>query len=70
MNLAEIKNQIGAMTADERLEVVAFISHLSQVDDPAYQAELARRLDAMEAGHKTSLEDLERLHERLTGNNQ
>ena len=66
MSLAEIKDQIVMMSVEERLEVAALISHLNQVDDPAYQAELARRLDSMADGHKTSLEDLQRLHDKLT----
>ena len=66
MSLAEIKDQIAVMSVADRLEVAALISHLNQVDDPAYQAELDRRLAAMDAGHKSGLADLERLHDKLT----
>jgi hypothetical protein len=70
MSLAEIKDQIAGMSVEDRLEVAALISHLNQADDPGYQAELDRRLDAMAAGHKTGLADLHRLHEKLTASGQ
>jgi hypothetical protein len=66
MSLAEIKDQITEMSVEDRLEVAAFISHLNQVDDPAYQAELDRRLADMDQGHKSRLADLEHLHDKLT----
>jgi hypothetical protein len=66
MSLAEIKDQIVVMSVEDRLEVAALISHLNQVDDPAYLAELDRRLDAMSQGHKSGLADLQRLHDKLT----
>jgi hypothetical protein len=66
VSLAEIKEQIAVMSVEDRLEVAALISHLNQLDDPAYQAELDRRLAAMDDGRKSGLADLERLHDRLT----
>ncbi|HXR06461.1 MAG TPA: hypothetical protein VN765_03965 [Candidatus Acidoferrum sp.] len=66
MSLAEIKDQIALMSIQDRHEVAAFISHLHQLDDPAYQAELDRRLAAMDDGRKSGLADLERIHDRLT----
>ena len=65
MNLAEIKDQITEMSVEDRLEIAAFISHLNQVDDPAYQAELDRRLADMDQGHKSGMADLEHLHDKL-----
>ena len=65
MSLTEIKDQVAELTPDDRLEVAAWIMHLNRVDDPAYQAELSRRLDAMAAGRQTSQTQLERIHEEL-----
>jgi hypothetical protein len=70
VSLAEIKDQIAVMSMEDRLELAALISHLNQVDDAGYQAELDRRLDAMSAGHKTGLPDLQHLHEKLTAKGQ
>ena len=66
MSFAEIKQQVAALPADERLELAALIAHLSRVDDPQYQADLDRKLDAIEHGHKSTQADLERLHTDLT----
>ena len=62
MSFAEIKQQIPVLAPDERLELAALIAHLSRVDDPQYQADLDRKLAAMEAGRKFTQADLERLH--------
>jgi len=70
MSLAEIKDQIVGMSVEDRLEVAALISHLNQVDDAAWQAELDHRLDAMDQGHKSGVAELERLHEKLTARGQ
>jgi hypothetical protein len=70
MSLAEIKDQIAGMSVEDRLEVAALISHLNQVDDADYQAELDHRLDAMDHGNKTGLAELEQVHEKLTARGQ
>jgi hypothetical protein len=65
VSLAEIREQIAGMTVDERLDLAALIAHLNSKDDPDYQAELERRMARMDAGKKTTQDDLERLHQRL-----
>jgi putative addiction module component (TIGR02574 family) len=70
MSLAELKDQIAVMSAEDRLELAALISHLNQADDAAWQAELDRRLDAMDHGNKTGLAELEQVHEKLTARGQ
>lgn len=42
------------MSVEERLEVAGLIAHLNRVEDPEYQAELERRMSAMDSGQKTS----------------
>ncbi len=66
MSLAEIKQQVAGLPADQRLELAALIAHLSRTDDPQYQADLDRKLVAMDAGSKSTQADLERLHADLT----
>jgi len=63
--MAELKEQIAALSTEERWELAALISTLNRRDDVAYQTDLAQRLDDMAAGKKASQTDLERLHERL-----
>lgn len=65
MSLAEIKQQVANLPAEERLELAALIAHLSRAEDPQYQADLDRKLAAMEAGDKFSQSDLERMHTDL-----
>jgi hypothetical protein len=62
MSLAEIKETIAKMSPDERLEMSAFIAHLSQSDDPEYQTEMDKRMSAMDAGRKVSAESMGKLH--------
>jgi hypothetical protein len=70
MSLAEIKETITEMSAEERLEIAALIAHLNRVDDPQYQAELDRRMSAMDAGRKNSVESLESRHRDLLDRGQ
>jgi len=70
VSLAEIQEQIAGLTAEERLEVAALIAHLDRAGDAAYQAELDRRAADMDAGKKTTLDELERRHHRLSADGQ
>jgi hypothetical protein len=63
--LAEIRDQIAALTVEERLDLAALIAHLNRADDPDYQVELDQRTVDMDAGKKSTLDDLERRHQRL-----
>ena len=65
MSLAEIKDSIGALSLEERLDLAAWIAHLNHADDPAYLAELEARMSAMDAGRKATLADFERVHAEL-----
>jgi len=37
MSLAEIKEQVAGLPAEDRLELAALIAHLSRTDDPQYR---------------------------------
>jgi hypothetical protein len=65
MSFAEVKQSIQEMNMEERLEVAALIAHLNRADDPEYQAELDRRMTAMDQGRKNSGPSLQQLHEKL-----
>ena len=56
MGLAEVKASIVEMSVEQRLEIAALIAHLNRAEDPEYQAELDRRMSAMDAGHKNQLD--------------
>jgi len=66
MSFREIKAGIAALSVDERLEVAALIAHLNRAEDPVWQAELDRRLAAMESGRKATQSDIERRHQELS----
>jgi hypothetical protein len=65
MSLAEVKSSVAGMSIEERLEVAALTAHLNRAEDPEYQAELDRRMAAMDSGRKTSAAEVESLHEDL-----
>jgi DNA-binding transcriptional MerR regulator len=67
VSLAEIRKAIEGLTTEERLELAALIAHLNRADDPDFQTELDRRAEEMDAGNKTPLSELERLHRHLGG---
>jgi len=65
MSLIEVKKSIAGMSMEERLEIAALISHLNRAEDPEYQAELDRRMSAMDAGRKTAAQSLQSRHDEL-----
>ncbi|MGA2863835.1 MAG: hypothetical protein ABSF95_05055 [Verrucomicrobiota bacterium] len=65
MSLAEVKASVAGMSVEERLEVAAFIAHLNRAEDPGYQADLDRRMAAMDSGRKTGADALKKLHDGL-----
>jgi cytochrome c len=65
MSMVEVKETVAEMSAEERLEIAAFIAHLNRADSPEYQTELDRRMAAMDAGKKTSTQDMKRRHKDL-----
>ena len=70
MSVAEIKQAVESLTADQRLELVEYLRWRSAKDDPAWQGELGRRLDRCLAGGGHAQEELFSLHERLGQTNQ
>jgi hypothetical protein len=65
MSFAELKEKVYGLSEDERLELQALLIHLDCKDDPAYKAEMSRRMAEMDAGKKHTKEDLERVNREL-----
>ena len=70
MSLVEIREQIAGLTVEERLDLAALIAHLNRANDPEYQSALDQRMADMDAGKKSTLEELERRHRKLTADGQ
>jgi hypothetical protein len=67
MSLAEIKNEISAMSPEDQEEMRRYLIIQRMRNDPEWQAELGRRIEEVRAGTFYTKEDLERIHaERLT----
>jgi hypothetical protein len=66
MSMGEIREQIAGLTLEERLDLAALIAHLNRADDAEYQSTLDQRAAEMDAGKKTTLDELERLHRTLS----
>jgi len=62
MSVAEIKNEIAALSAEEKEELRRFMIIERMRNDPQWKEELERRLDQVEAGTYYTKEDLERIH--------
>lgn len=65
MSMVEVKETITEMSVEERLEIAALIAHLNRADLPEYQDEMDRRMSAVDAGKKASVQDFERRHKDL-----
>jgi hypothetical protein len=61
MSVAEIKQQVEALSPEEKRELSAFLKHLARRDDPEHQAELTRIMQEMDRGIKFTMADVERL---------
>ena len=65
MTVSEVKEQIDAMTDDERFSVAAYLQHLANERDPAHMEALAAANRRINEGHKESFEELLARHEAL-----
>lgn len=62
MTTLQVKQQIDAMSDEDRFLAAAYLEHLSNEKDAAHRLTLGERMQRMDAGKKVSLEQLERLH--------
>lgn len=65
VSTSDIKAKIDQMTEDERFFAAAYLHHLAQEKDPAYQMMLAERAKRMDAGHGVTFEQVQRIYEVL-----
>ena len=66
MSVAELKQAVEALSADERLELAEYLRWRSRKDDPEWQAEIGRRLDRCLSGQGHTAEELQVLHDKLS----
>ncbi|MEI6782708.1 MAG: hypothetical protein WCQ21_17500 [Verrucomicrobiota bacterium] len=57
MSMAELMRAVASLPAQQQNELAAFLLHLRLQHDPAWRAEMARRIDDNEPAHWTTLED-------------
>lgn len=57
MTLPELKAAVATLTADERLDLYAYLLHLERVNDPEHRREMAERIDRMDQGDRVSLDE-------------
>ncbi len=65
MTHAKVKDQIDAMTDDDRFFAAAYLQHLANERDEARKGRLEARMKRMDEGHKISQEQLLELHRQL-----
>jgi hypothetical protein len=65
MSVAELKERIAELPAKERIQIAAFISDLEEQEDSRFRQNIEQRMANMDAGKTVSMEEFERLHERL-----
>lgn len=65
MSLAELKESAAALSPEQRLELVVFLAELEELDAERYAETVNRRMAAMDAGRKVSMQTFEAEHQRL-----
>jgi len=70
MSFAEIKEKVAELTDEERLDLEAWLLCLRLGNDPAWLAEMDRRMAKMDAGKKVSQEEVLRMHQELLAKGQ
>ena len=61
MSLAELQQEVERLTADERLQLIAYLRQLEQANDPEWLRQLDRRNDRMSRGDKYGEADLDQI---------
>ena len=57
MSMAELMRAVASLPAAQQNELAAFLLHLRLQHDPAWRAEMARRIDDTDPAHWVMLED-------------
>jgi hypothetical protein len=65
MTLVQIQKTVSAMSASDRLVLMAYLKHLGRVGSPANQKSLDDAADRIVAGEKVTRPQLIHVHETL-----
>lgn len=65
MTTTRIREQIDAMTDEDRFFAAAYLQHLANEHDDQRKGTLEMRMNRMDAGRKFSLEQLVDTHQKL-----
>jgi hypothetical protein len=65
MSFAELKEQVAVLSAEERLQLAAFLAELDEKNEAEFQEIVANRMKAMDAGKKVTAEEFEARHNEL-----
>ena len=65
MSLSELKRAVDTLTIEDRLELAEYLRRTSKHDDPQWQVEIGRRLEACLQGKGHHAQELLALHDRL-----
>ena len=66
MSVAELKSAVDVLSVEDRLELAEHLRRTSKENDPQWQAEIGRRLDACLQGKGHKADELLALHDRLS----
>ena len=66
MSVAELKRAVDILSVEDRLELADYLRRSSRENDPQWQAEIGRRLDACLSGAGHEANELLNLHDRLS----
>ena len=64
MSFAELKEQVAELTVEERFKLSAFLAELGQEKEADFREEVDRRMKAMDAGAKVTMEQFEERHRK------
>ena len=65
MTTSQVRQQIDAMSDEDRFIASAYLMHLANEHDAERPVVLEKRMNRMEAGQKFTLEQLADVHQRL-----
>lgn len=65
MSFTELKEQVVALTAEDRLRLSAFLADLELENEPEFRRQVDKRMQAMDAGRNMGAQEFEQRHNKL-----
>ena len=65
MTLQDIRREIEVSSSEDRLYLLALLTHLTRRDQASYKRHLADRAKEMDLGNQVSLDQIKSLHQSL-----